>query len=116
MAEKNNNNPKKVFRCGRIKATIWDNGGVLGHVTCGSFPHLWAERLSAPLEDVIRVLTGPESDLLDLGEISKDEYFGFIIRDLGLPAEKKLRLNYQLAISTMIKNYLSISIIRKSIL
>jgi putative hydrolase of the HAD superfamily len=75
-----------------IKAIIWDNGGVLGHVTGGSFPHLLAERLGVPVEDVIRELTGPESRLLDLGEISKDEYFDYVIKDLGLPPDKKAAL------------------------
>lgn len=75
-----------------IKAIIWDNGGVLGHVTGGSFPHLWADQLGVPVEDVIRVLTSPESDQLDLGEISKEEYFDFVIRDIGLPPGKKAAL------------------------
>ena len=77
----------------KIKAVIWDNAGVLGNAKCGSFVQLWADRLDVPMEDVIRVLTSPEHDLLDLGEISKDEFFDFVIRDIGLPAEKKLALN-----------------------
>ena len=77
-----------------IKAIIWDNGGVLGNVVGESFAHLWAERLQVPVEDVIRVLTtpGPYSGLWDLGEITKDEYFDFFIRKIGLPAEKKSAL------------------------
>jgi epoxide hydrolase-like predicted phosphatase len=77
-----------------IKAVIWDNAGVLGNVVGDSFPHLWAERLGVPVEDVIRVLTDPDpkGGLWDLGEISKDEYFDFFIQNIGLPLERKAAL------------------------
>ena len=77
----------------KIKAIIWDQAGVLGKAKCGSFAQLWVDRLDVPMEDVIRVLTSPEHDLLDLGEINKDEFFDFVIQDIGLPVEKKAALN-----------------------
>ena len=77
----------------KIKAIIWDQAGVLGKAKCGSFVQLWVDRLDVPMEDVIRVLTIPEHALLALGEISKDEFFDFVIQDIGLPVEKKAVLN-----------------------
>jgi putative hydrolase of the HAD superfamily len=77
----------------KIKAILWDNAGVLGDAKCGSFVQLWMERLGSPLDDVIRVLTGPEHDLLDLGEIETEVFFDYVIRELGLPPEKKTALN-----------------------
>ena len=76
----------------RIRAVIWDNGGVIADMADKSFDLLWAERLGVPREDVIRVLTSPESDLLDMGEISKDTYFNYVITNIGLPAQMKSAL------------------------
>lgn len=76
----------------KIKAIIWDNAGVLGFTKGGSFVKLWAERLEVPFGDVIRVLTSPESKEFDLGNISKDDFFDYVIRDIGLPEEKKAAL------------------------
>ena len=76
----------------KIKAVIWDNAGVLGNARCGSFVQLWVERLGAPLEEVIRVLTGPEHDLWDLGQIETNAFFNYVLRELGLPPEKKAAL------------------------
>jgi len=77
---------------GKIKAIIWDNVGVLGFTKGGSFVKLWAERLEVPFEDVIRVLTSYECKQHDLGHISKDDFFDYVIRDIGLPASKKTAL------------------------
>ena len=89
-------NPKKQTK-GKappeIKAVIWDNAGVLGQAKCGSFAKLWIERLGAPVEDVIRVLTGPEHALSDKGEMDKDDFFDYVIREIGLPSEKKEALD-----------------------
>ena len=76
----------------KIKAVIWDNGGVIADIAGKTLDLLWAERLRVPREDVVRVLTSPESDLLDLGEISKDTYFNYVIANIGLPAFKKTAL------------------------
>ena len=85
---------KRVAACeehkdAKIKAVIWDNGGVIAAMADKSFDLLWAERLGVPRDDVIRVLTSPESDLLDMGEISKDTYFNYVITNIGLPAHMK---------------------------
>lgn len=76
----------------KIKAVIWDQLGVLVNTVGGSYLDLLVNRLEVPAEDVIRVLTSPESDKLDLGEMSKDEYFNYVIQDLGLSEEKKAAL------------------------
>ena len=75
-----------------IKAIIWDNWGVLVNAICGSYVLLWAERLEVPQEDVIRLMRSPENKRWDLDEIGNDEFFDFVIRDIGLPAEKKAAL------------------------
>ena len=76
----------------QVKTIMWDNLGVLGFIVGGSYPELMVRVLQVPLEDVIRVLTSPESELLDLGEMSKEEYFDYVVRDLGLPPEKRALL------------------------
>jgi epoxide hydrolase-like predicted phosphatase len=73
----------------KIKAIIWDNWGVLVNAKCGSIAHLWSERLGAPIENVIRVFTGPQLDQWHLGNMDKNEFLDYVIRDLGLPAEKR---------------------------
>jgi len=75
-----------------IKAIIWDFWGVLVNAKCGSVVQVWAELLGASAEGVIRVFSGPELDQIHLGNISKDEFFDFVIRELELPAEKKKAL------------------------
>ena len=72
-----------------IKAIIWDNWGVLVNAKCGSIVQVWAELLDVSAEGIIRVFSGPELDQFHAGEITRDEYFDFVIRELGLPAEKK---------------------------
>lgn len=72
-----------------IKAIIWDSWGVLTNAKCGSIVKVWAELLGAPAEGIISVFSGPELDQWHLGNIDKDEFLDFVIRDLGLPAEKK---------------------------
>ena len=76
----------------QINTVIWDNLGVLGFIVGGSYPELWQRLLKVPLQDVIRVLTSHESELLDLGEMGKEEYFNYVVRELGLPEEKKALL------------------------
>ena len=72
-----------------IKAVIWDLAGVLLHMIRGTFNSMLAERLEAPLETVERVMSSPENDLWDMDEIGDDEFYDFVIREIGLPAEKK---------------------------
>lgn len=72
-----------------IKAIIWDNGGVLSNNVGGSFAHETAKLWEAPLEDVIRILTSHECDLLNMGKMSDDEFRNFVIQEIGLPEEKK---------------------------
>lgn len=74
---------------GGIKALIWDLAGVLLHTIRGNFNSMLAERLEAPLEDVERVMDSHENTLWDMAEISDDEFFEFILRELHLSAGKK---------------------------
>ena len=91
-SQKKESKEKKAKKPSEIKTIIWDNAGVLGDPKCGSLIKLWIERLGAPVEDVIRVLTGPEHTLWDKGEMDKDEFFDYVLKDIGLPLEKKAAL------------------------
>ena len=72
-----------------IRGIIWDFAGVLLHTMRGTFNSMMAERLEVPLEDVNRVMSSPENDQWDLGEIDDNAFFDYIIREIGLPTEKK---------------------------
>jgi len=72
-----------------IRGIIWDFAGVLLHTIRGTFNSMMAERLEVPLEDVNRVMSSPENDQWDLGEIDDNAFFDYIIREIGLPTEKK---------------------------
>ena len=74
---------------GGIKALVWDLAGVLLHTIRGNFNSMLAERLQAPLEEIERVMDSTENMFWDMAEISDDEFFGFILRELHLSAEKK---------------------------
>lgn len=80
------------YKNNKIKAIIWDNFGVLGNIVGGSYRELLVKRLDIPVDDVIRVLTSKQSDILNLGEMSKEEYFDYVIQDLGLSEDKKALL------------------------
>ena len=69
-----------------VKAVIWDNVGVLWHT--GGNP--WEEMLGVTREELYRVMSsGPEQEMWDLDEMSMDEFYDFMIKELGLPPEKK---------------------------
>lgn len=72
-----------------IKSVIFDLAGVVLLTVKGTFNTLLAERLDARLEDVARVLNGPANDRWDLGEISDDEFFSYLLTELNAPLEKK---------------------------
>lgn len=72
-----------------IKAIIWDNAGVLW-TTSNKYP--WAEMLGVSPEAIYKVMTGHEHDLWDMDEITTDEFYDFLITELGLPKEKKKEL------------------------
>ena len=72
-----------------IRGIIWDFAGVLLHTMRGTFNSMMAERLEVPLEDVNRVMSSPKNDQWDLGEIDDNAFFDYIIREIGLPTEKK---------------------------
>jgi len=75
-----------------IRGIIWDFAGVLLHTIRGTFNSMMAERLEVPVEHVNRVMSGPENDLWDLGEIDDNTFFDYIISDIGLSVEKKAAL------------------------
>lgn len=78
-----------------IKAIIWDNWGVLVNAKCGSIVKVWAELLEAPVEDIIRVFSGPELNQFHSDEIGRNDFLNFVIQELKLPAEKKEALWYE---------------------
>jgi len=71
------------------KAVIFDLEGVLLLPVKGNFVSLLAERLETRLEDVQRVMNTPVNAQWDLGEISDDDFFTFLLSELGQPLEKK---------------------------
>jgi putative hydrolase of the HAD superfamily len=73
----------------RIRAVIWDFERVLLQSECGGFRYMLANRLGASLEDADRILRSPVTDRWDLGEISDDEFYLHILKELNLPAEMK---------------------------
>jgi len=72
-----------------IRAFIWDLVDVLLLTIKGNFNSMMAERLQAPLDEVERVMESPENTLWDMGEINDDEFFAFIVKQLGLSEAKK---------------------------
>ena len=72
-----------------IKGIIWDLAGVLLHTPLGGFNEMLAERLGIPLEEVNRVMDTPENTRWDMAEISDDEFYDFVLRELNQPAHKK---------------------------
>lgn len=72
-----------------IKAVIFDLAGVVLLPIRGTFNSLLAERLEVPPERVERVMSSSINDLWDTGEISDDEFYAYLLKELGLAAEKK---------------------------
>jgi putative hydrolase of the HAD superfamily len=70
---------------GRVKAVIWDLAGVLMHTPEGHFNRTLARRLNVPLAEAVRVMESHENALWDLDEWGDDQFFDFILRELGLP-------------------------------
>jgi len=73
----------------KIRAIIWDFAGVLLHTVRGTFNSLLANRLGMPLSAVDAVMDSHENDLWDMGEMSDEEFYAFVMRSLGLPPEMK---------------------------
>jgi putative hydrolase of the HAD superfamily len=73
----------------KIKAVIWDLSGVVLHTVKGTFYSLMAERLGAPSKDIEHLMSSTENKLWDLGMISDDAYYTFILEGLNMPIEKK---------------------------
>jgi epoxide hydrolase-like predicted phosphatase len=72
-----------------VKAIIFDLAGVVLQPMKGDFNSLLAERIGSPIQDVERVMVDPHNDKWDLGEISDDEFFTFLLTELKQPLEKK---------------------------
>ena len=72
----------------RVRAVIWDFEGVLLQ-SDGGFKQMLVSRLGVPPEAADRVLHSPMTDSWDLGEISDDEFYLHILKELNLPAEMK---------------------------
>ena len=73
----------------KIKAVIWDLSGVVLHTVKGTFYSLMAERLGAPSKDIEHLMSSTENKLWDLGMISDDAYYTFILEGLNMPIDKK---------------------------
>ncbi len=74
---------------GKIQAVIWDLAGVLMHTNYGDFNSMLASKLQVPQEEAERVMESRENSLWDLDELDEDEFFGFILQELNLPAHKR---------------------------
>jgi len=72
-----------------LKAAIWDLEGVLLKPIRGNFSSMLGERLGVTEEQVKRILHSPQNALWDLGEMTDDEFYAFILETLALPPEKK---------------------------
>ena len=72
-----------------LKAAIWDLEGVLLKTIRGTFNSMLAERLGVTEDQVKLILHSPQNALWDLGEITDDEFYDFMLQTLSLPPEKK---------------------------
>ena len=72
-----------------IKAIIWDNWGVIVDAKCGSIVKVWSDLLNAPIEGIAKVFSGDELNQLQAAEITTEEYYDYVIRELNLPEESK---------------------------
>jgi len=55
------------------------------HTPEGHFNRTLARRLNVPLAEAVRVMESHENALWDLDDWSDDQFFDFILRELGLP-------------------------------
>ena len=72
-----------------IKAIIWDNWGVIVDAKCGSIAKVWSDLLNAPIEGIAKVFSGDEINQCQAAEITTEEYYDYVIRELNLPEESK---------------------------
>ncbi len=77
-----------------IKAIIWDLEGVILRTADGSVPATLARLLEVPVEKVKPVLDSDYDARVDLGEFSQDEYWDYIIENVGRPPEFKNKLEH----------------------
>ena len=77
-----------------IKAIIWDLEGVILRTAEGSVSTTLARLLEVPVEKVKPVLDSNFDARVDLGEFSQDEYWDYIIENVGRPPEYKSRLDH----------------------
>ena len=72
----------------RVRAVIWDFERVLLQ-SDGGFKQLLVRRLGVAPEEADRVLHSPVTDSWDLGEISDDDFYLYILDELNLPVDMK---------------------------
>jgi len=72
-----------------IQAIIFDFAGVVLHPIRGTFEGLMAERLGVSEADTLRVLRMPQNDMWDMGELSDEKFFNFLLTELNLPMTLK---------------------------
>jgi epoxide hydrolase-like predicted phosphatase len=72
-----------------IKALIWDMEGVLLHNRSGDLSTLVAERLGTSVEKTTEIFFGETNDLGDLGRITQDEFWNYVLDQLGKPRSMK---------------------------
>lgn len=72
-----------------IRAVIFDLADVVLHPLRGTFTELMAERLGVSEAEISRLFGTRENDLWDMGEISDEAFFNFVLMHLNLPKEMK---------------------------
>jgi len=72
-----------------IKALIWDMEGVILHNRSGDLSTLVAEQLGAPVEKTTEIFFSETNDRGDLGKISQDEFWNYVLDQLGKPRSMK---------------------------
>jgi len=75
-----------------IKALIWDMEGVLLQTDDDNLPLTVAKKLNAPYEKVREIFYSDKNDMVDLGEITKDQFNEYILDTLHISRNKKYLL------------------------
>lgn len=77
-----------------IRAIIWDLEGVLLQNHGHNLPALVADRLGAPLDATNEIFFSETNDRVDLGEMSQDDFWYYLLDQLGKPRKMKYILDH----------------------
>jgi len=75
-----------------IKALIWDLEGVLMVTDDDNMPLTFAKKLNAPYEKVREIFFSDKNDMVDLGEITQDQFNEYLLDTLHISRDKKYLL------------------------